>query len=43
MYGVTKLAGENACLDANPNAIIIRTSLWFIQFWKVILKKQCLA
>lgn len=26
VYGATKRAGEKACLDANPNAIIIRTS-----------------
>ncbi|WP_426063625.1 SDR family oxidoreductase [Flavobacterium sp. DSP2-3-1] len=26
VYGVTKLAGEKACLQQNPDAIIIRTS-----------------
>ncbi|KVV13977.1 dTDP-4-dehydrorhamnose reductase [Flavobacterium sp. TAB 87] len=26
VYGKTKLAGENACLENNPNAIVIRTS-----------------
>jgi dTDP-4-dehydrorhamnose reductase len=32
VYGVTKLAGENACLQENPNSIIIRTSWVYSSF-----------
>ncbi|MBG6187862.1 dTDP-4-dehydrorhamnose reductase [Flavobacterium sp. CAN_S2] len=32
IYGVTKLAGENACLQENPNSIIIRTSWVYSSF-----------
>ena len=32
VYGVTKLAGENACLQENPDAIIIRTSWVYSSF-----------
>ena len=32
VYGATKRAGELACLEVNPNAIIIRTSWVYSQF-----------
>jgi dTDP-4-dehydrorhamnose reductase len=32
VYGVTKLTGEKACMDANPSAIIIRTSWVYSSF-----------
>jgi dTDP-4-dehydrorhamnose reductase len=32
VYGVTKLAGEKACIEQNPNAIIIRTSWVYSSF-----------
>jgi dTDP-4-dehydrorhamnose reductase len=32
VYGVTKLAGEKACLQENPNSIIIRTSWVYSSF-----------
>jgi dTDP-4-dehydrorhamnose reductase len=32
VYGVTKLAGEKACMDENPSAIIIRTSWVYSSF-----------
>jgi dTDP-4-dehydrorhamnose reductase len=32
VYGVTKLAGEKACMEANPSAIIIRTSWVYSSF-----------
>lgn len=32
VYGVTKLAGENVCLQENPNSIIIRTSWVYSSF-----------
>ncbi|MFV8352530.1 dTDP-4-dehydrorhamnose reductase [Flavobacterium sp. XS2P14] len=32
VYGVTKLAGEKACLEENPNSIIIRTSWVYSSF-----------
>jgi dTDP-4-dehydrorhamnose reductase len=32
VYGVTKLAGEKACLQENPDAIIIRTSWVYSSF-----------
>jgi dTDP-4-dehydrorhamnose reductase len=32
VYGVTKLAGEKACMKANPSAIIIRTSWVYSSF-----------
>lgn len=38
VYGVTKLAGEEACLRENPNAIIIRTSWVYSSFGNNFLK-----
>ena len=38
IYGVTKLAGEKACLEANPNAIIIRTSWVYSSFGNNFVK-----
>jgi dTDP-4-dehydrorhamnose reductase len=32
VYGVTKLAGEKACIEENPSAIIIRTSWVYSSF-----------
>jgi dTDP-4-dehydrorhamnose reductase len=38
VYGVTKLAGEKACMNANPNAIIIRTSWVYSSFGNNFVK-----
>ena len=38
VYGVTKLAGEKACVNTNPNAIIIRTSWVYSSFGNNFVK-----
>jgi len=38
VYGVTKLAGEKACLKLNPNSIIIRTSWVYSSFGNNFVK-----
>ena len=38
VYGVTKLAGEKACLEQNPNSIIIRTSWVYSSFGNNFVK-----
>lgn len=38
VYGVTKLAGEKACLEENPNSIIIRTSWVYSSFGSNFVK-----
>jgi dTDP-4-dehydrorhamnose reductase len=38
VYGVTKLAGEKACLEINPNSIIIRTSWVYSSFGNNFVK-----
>lgn len=38
IYGVTKLAGEKACLEQNPAAIIIRTSWVYSSFGNNFVK-----
>lgn len=38
VYGVTKLAGEQACLRENPNSIIIRTSWVYSSFGNNFVK-----
>lgn len=38
VYGVTKLAGEKACLEENPNSIIIRTSWVYSSFGNNFVK-----
>lgn len=38
VYGVTKLAGEKACMEENPSAIIIRTSWVYSSFGNNFVK-----
>lgn len=38
VYGMTKLAGERACLQENPNSIIIRTSWVYSSFGNNFVK-----
>ncbi|MFV8270492.1 dTDP-4-dehydrorhamnose reductase [Flavobacterium sp. GT2N3] len=38
VYGITKLAGEKACLEYNPNSIIIRTSWVYSSFGNNFVK-----
>jgi dTDP-4-dehydrorhamnose reductase len=38
IYGMTKLAGENACFQKNPNSIIIRTSWVYSSFGNNFVK-----
>ncbi|MFV8378245.1 dTDP-4-dehydrorhamnose reductase [Flavobacterium sp. LB3R33] len=38
VYGITKLAGEKACLQENPNSIIIRTSWVYSSFGNNFVK-----
>lgn len=38
VYGVTKLAGEKACIEENPSAIIIRTSWVYSSFGNNFVK-----
>jgi dTDP-4-dehydrorhamnose reductase len=38
VYGATKRAGELACLEANPNAIVIRTSWVYSRFGNNFVK-----
>jgi dTDP-4-dehydrorhamnose reductase len=39
VYGSTKRAGELACLEANPDAIIIRTSWVYSRFGNNFVKR----
>lgn len=40
-YGITKLSGENACLNNDSNSIVIRTSWVYSSYGKNFVKTMC--